>query len=97
MLRIVPHTVPRLGRSYEHFPDGFEFHLLPRCFTPCRCAVEGLGIQEQLLRSSEEGPYLKLVDACITELQAERNKEERRRIRDRGLKGGRFEGSRFEV
>ena len=27
MLRIVPHTVPRVGRSYEHFPDGFELHL----------------------------------------------------------------------
>jgi hypothetical protein len=24
----VPHTVPRVGRSYEHFPDGFELHLL---------------------------------------------------------------------
>ena len=28
MLRIVPHTAPRVGRSYEHFPDGFELHLL---------------------------------------------------------------------
>jgi len=28
MLRIVPHTVPRVGRSYEHFPDGFELHLV---------------------------------------------------------------------
>ena len=28
MLRIVPQTVPRVGRSYEHFPDGFELHLL---------------------------------------------------------------------
>ena len=28
MLRIVPHTVPRVGRSYEHLPDGFELHLL---------------------------------------------------------------------
>ena len=28
MLRIVPLTVPRVGRSYEHFPDGFELHLL---------------------------------------------------------------------
>ena len=24
----MPHTVPRVGRSYEHFPDGFELHLL---------------------------------------------------------------------
>ena len=29
MLRIVPHTVPHVGRSYRHFPDGFELHLLP--------------------------------------------------------------------
>ena len=29
MLRNVPDTVPRVGRSYEHFPDGFELHLLP--------------------------------------------------------------------
>ena len=29
MLRIVPHPVPRVGRSDEHFPDGFELHLLP--------------------------------------------------------------------
>ena len=29
MLRIVPHTAPRVGLSYEHFPDGFELHLLP--------------------------------------------------------------------
>ena len=28
MLRIVPHIVPRVGRSNEHFPDGFELHLL---------------------------------------------------------------------
>ena len=31
MLRIVPHTVPGVGRSYELFPDGFELHLLLRC------------------------------------------------------------------
>ena len=30
MLRIVPHTVPRVGRSCEHFPGGFELHLLPQ-------------------------------------------------------------------
>ena len=29
MLRIVPNTVPCVGRSEEHFPDGFEHHLLP--------------------------------------------------------------------
>ena len=29
MPRIVPHNVPRAGRSYKHFPDGFELHLLP--------------------------------------------------------------------
>ena len=32
MLRIVPHTVPRVGRSYEHFPYGFELHLLIQVF-----------------------------------------------------------------
>ena len=28
MLRIMPRTVPRVGRSCEHFPDGFELHLI---------------------------------------------------------------------
>ena len=27
-LRIVPVTVPRVSRSCEHFPDGFDVHLL---------------------------------------------------------------------
>ena len=36
MLRIVPHTVPRVGRSYENFPDGFELHLLRPLLTNCR-------------------------------------------------------------
>ena len=36
MLRIVPHTVPRVGRSYEHFPDGFELHLLLTGGRRCR-------------------------------------------------------------
>ena len=35
MLHIVPHTVPRVGRSYEHFPDGFELHLLPSLGRGC--------------------------------------------------------------
>jgi hypothetical protein len=30
MLRIVPHTVLRVDRSYEHFSDGFELHLLQK-------------------------------------------------------------------
>ena len=38
MLRIVPHTVPRVGRSYEHFSDGFELHLL-------RPGVKGIGFR----------------------------------------------------
>jgi len=29
MLRIVPHTVPCVGRPYKYLPDGFEVHLLP--------------------------------------------------------------------
>ena len=36
MLRIVPHTVARVGRSHEHFPDGFELHLLPGDVHPQR-------------------------------------------------------------
>ena len=28
MLRIVLYDVPRVGRSYEDFPDGFELHFL---------------------------------------------------------------------
>ena len=28
MLSIVPHTVPRVARSYEHFANGFELHIL---------------------------------------------------------------------
>ena len=28
MLRIVPHTAPRVGRTYANFSDGFELHLL---------------------------------------------------------------------
>ena len=28
MLRIVPHAAPPVGRSHEHFLDGFERHLL---------------------------------------------------------------------
>ena len=28
MLRIVPHSVPRVSRSCELFPDGFDLHLL---------------------------------------------------------------------
>ena len=38
MLRIVPLTVLRVGRSYEHFPDGFQFHLLPRLETYSKAA-----------------------------------------------------------
>ncbi len=37
MLRTVPHTVLRVGRSYENFSDEFEAHLL-HATTP----VEGL-------------------------------------------------------
>ena len=27
-------TVPRVSRSYEHFLDGFDLHLLPPNITP---------------------------------------------------------------
>ena len=39
MLRIVPHTVPRVGRSYEHFPDGIELHLLQGREASCLVGV----------------------------------------------------------
>jgi len=29
MLRIVPRTLPCVGRSYDHFPKGFELQLQP--------------------------------------------------------------------
>ena len=29
MLHSVPHTLPHVGRSCEHFPNGFELYLLP--------------------------------------------------------------------
>ena len=32
-LRIVLVTVPRVGHSCEHFPDGCDLHLLQGCFT----------------------------------------------------------------
>ena len=43
MLRIVPHTVPRVGRSYKHFPDGFELHLL----LPAKSSESGAGFESQ--------------------------------------------------
>ena len=39
MLRIVPHTIPRVGRSCEHFLDGFEIHLLTDWFTGRDCRL----------------------------------------------------------
>ena len=32
-MRILLVNVSLVGRSYEHFPDGFEFHLLRRLST----------------------------------------------------------------
>jgi hypothetical protein len=43
MLRIVPHTVPRVGRSYEHLPDGFKLRLLHPSILALRdCYVSGV-------------------------------------------------------
>ena len=36
MLRTVPHSVPRVSRSCELFPDGFDLHLLHRA-VPTEC------------------------------------------------------------
>jgi len=48
-LRIVLVTVPRVARSCEHFPDGFELHLLPRQAHPERrlgaCGSPALKVQ----------------------------------------------------
>ena len=56
MLRIVPHTVPRVGRSYEHFPDGFELHLLQPCVQSAgrmkgvRCRIQSVGFISKGMR-----------------------------------------------
>ena len=58
MLRIVPHTVPCVGHSYEHFPDGFELQTpnhAPQTANPARSgdrALRGLAgnIPEALCR-----------------------------------------------
>jgi hypothetical protein len=41
MLRIVTHTVPRVGRSNEHFPDGFELHQNVHISSPLAWLVQG--------------------------------------------------------
>ena len=43
MLRIVPHTVTRVGRSYEHFPDGFELYLLRPGASKLNSSAERVG------------------------------------------------------
>ena len=42
----LPHTVPRVDRSYENFQDGFELHLLP-CEDSCGC-VAGAGPDDEV-------------------------------------------------
>ena len=53
MLRILPHTVPRVSRSYEHFPDGFELHLLryvvENTVASLFFMVDGWGIRGEVL------------------------------------------------
>jgi hypothetical protein len=44
MLCIVLHTVARIGRSYEHFPDGFELDLLPLSSRPRAEAASRKGV-----------------------------------------------------
>ena len=42
----LPHTVPRVDRSYENFQDGFELRLLP-CEDSCGC-VAGAGPDDEV-------------------------------------------------
>ena len=54
MLRIVPHTAPRVGRSHDHFLDGFELHLL----TPGRQeSVQAGTARGQEGSGGEESPW----------------------------------------
>ena len=57
MLRILPHTVPRVGRSYEQFLDGFKFHLLPfrfgRNFDTSRASLPAMRISVQPLHTQQ--------------------------------------------
>ena len=45
VLRIALVTVPRVTRSCEHFPDGFDLHLLPLREKSCKATVLGLSCQ----------------------------------------------------
>ena len=53
-LRIVLVTVPRVSRSCEHFPDGFDLHLLRAAGTPVQRQEHGPAPEAQPLPSEEE-------------------------------------------
>ena len=70
MLRIVPHTVPRVGRSDEHFPDGFELHLVQpprqvkRAWVIKAAHVSGLGEQGAVAVAIEPDPEFLETPEC---------------------------------
>ena len=68
MLRIVPHTVPRVGRSYEHFQDGLELHLLLLVECGVRAWNVGLG-SGILVRDSNMGLWL-ITTPAVSEREA---------------------------
>jgi hypothetical protein len=85
MLRGVPHTVPRVGRSNEHFPDGFEVHLLRSLEMPsalvsrCRANMahirqsspdSGLGFQVRVPKKNQAVPYVAMFALHVREVQA---------------------------
>ena len=54
MLRIVPHFLPRVGRSYEQFPDGFELHLLPWQGLTRQLVEQGKELEARVVALSDE-------------------------------------------
>ena len=67
MLRTVPHTVPRVGRSYEHFPDGFELHLLPRMTGTGAVEKSKRRLLAPFMEAREVGPLQKTGVQCERE------------------------------
>ena len=76
MLRIVPHTVPHLGRSYEHSPDGFELHLLPEGQTCLRMVAGERSERRDVSGELYPGPYPKAQGPSRTCNESKEEEEE---------------------